>query len=196
MGNTSIPIQKNVSPSYPKTPEKISDYIVKNIWTYIQKPSDNNKNPSVVGSFNLTKTLRNYYNDEKDQHHPNAYKNSVYRLEEYLSKNYPNGNLYAQTRIVASYGMLQETFYDASSKNLAGFSVGNSNQPPEFLNEMNYSMQAYLQRFGNITPQYPGDNWVNGFENGWKDMLGKYNPGEHGYNTDVIKNSMSFLPIQ
>ena len=110
MGSISIPIQKNVSPSYPKTPEKISDYIVKNIWTYIQKPSDNNKNPSVVGSFNLTKTLRNYYNDEKDQHHPNAYKNSVYRLEEYLSKNYPNGNLYAQTRIVASYGMLQETF--------------------------------------------------------------------------------------
>ena len=51
MGSISIPIQKNVSPYLPQTSQKISDYIVKNIWTYIQKPSDNNKNPSVVGSF-------------------------------------------------------------------------------------------------------------------------------------------------
>ena len=69
----------------------------------------------------LTKTLTNYYNDENIIHHPNAYKNSVYRLEEYLSKNYPNGNSIRSNQDSSLlWNASINIFYYASSKNLGG----------------------------------------------------------------------------
>lgn len=202
LGSINMPasnIHINVWPNYyPNMPRKIANYITENIWMYIQKPTGKNKyRPVVVGNRSLTDILRNYYVKALEHNKTTAYNNSVSQLKDYLmSDDFPNGKLYAQTRIVASYGMLQQTFYDAHSKNIAGFSVSNPNQPPELLNEMNYSIKAYIKRIGIVINNNGGYNWSKGFENGWEEILSNYNPFESNYVIDVINNSKLFLPIQ
>ncbi|MEW6509305.1 MAG: hypothetical protein AB1432_16360, partial [Bacteroidota bacterium] len=205
MGTINIPSSHtNVSPiSYPNQPKKIGDFFVENIWKYIQRPNNDNSNlPKVVGSEtkktgNLTETLREIYDESVNNKEKNPLNKAVDSLKKYVkSDSFKVRNMYAQTRIIASYGMLQQTFYDAHYKKLAGFSVSNSNQTPELLNEKDYSMKSYTERIGKLTKKRTGNNWSDGYEKGWEKILKNYNPGEKGYEKDVLENSKSFLPVK
>lgn len=202
MGSVSIPsTHTNVSPiSYPNEHKKIKSFVVDNIWKYIQKPSDKNDNkPIVVGNSNgdLTTKLQEAYESYKKKKKPLTL--AVDSLKKYInSDKYKDGDKYAQTRIIASYGMLQQTYYDAATgkETLAGFKLSNSSQPPEFLNEKDYSLKSYTERIGRRTKNRAGNNWNEGYEKGWEKILDNYNHYEANYEKDVLNNSKSFLPVK
>ena len=106
----------------------------------------------------------------------------------------------AQTRIMASYGFLQLTHYNATDLNMYGFTKTSSTQPPEFLNDESYNFRAYSERMIKklkliIGTSLLSSNWTQGYEEIWSSVLKTYNPGEMNYNIAVLKNSQNYLPL-
>lgn len=105
----------------------------------------------------------------------------------------------AQTRIMASYGFLQITHYNATDWNLGGFGKKVANRNPELLNEYEYGFPAYVDRmahtlndaFGGPPPDH---DWPWGYENGWFVALSTYNKKEPNYVDRVFELSENYEP--
>jgi hypothetical protein len=137
------------------------------------------------------------------------------RFADFLKNDWNGGlkNVYAQTRIAASYGLLQNLYTTARSQGLSK----NNDDRPELLNEPQgfiYNIYYYMFLFENNNgfPLSTNNNWVSsfknkpygsakpGFEEALKVIAYKWNPGEKDknnkpiYHVDVFKNMNNFLP--
>lgn len=203
MGSVTMPTSHtNVQPvSYVTSPKKISEYLIERIKQYIQYPREKNKyKPVFVGYKILTNELQKAFE---------YYKKTNKDIEDLLeltnmatdslkifinSKEFEDSEKYAQTRIMSSYGMLQQTFYNAHDSKLVGFSVSNQEQSPELLNEINFSLKAYKENMTKLLEKRSNNSWAEGYEMGWGNILDRYNKGETNYELDVLENSKLYLP--
>lgn len=110
------------------------------------------------------------------------------------SDEYEDGKLTAQTRIMSSYGLLQQTFFAASDNKIAEFSVSNEKLAPEQLNEIEYSLKAYKEKMTKVLKDKTGLSWEKGFEAELNGIFASYNPGEEKYTKDVLIFSKKYLP--
>lgn len=187
--------------NYIKSPVTVRDYLAGNPWHYV--------NTSRLIFFNdatITSHWRGYFTQLRENRPRlsrqslitqslavtmNAFRQGLFGRTEY--------NQIAQTRIMASYGFLQLTHYNATDLNLYGFTKTSTSQPPELLNDQSYNFPAYAARMliklnlviGRGLPQ---SNWANGYEKTWLEVLKTYNPGEKNYGIDVLSNSRNYLP--
>ncbi len=109
------------------------------------------------------------------------------RLSQYLRGTYMGGfeNRVAQTRIVASYGLLQLIYYCAISDDGYPFDqhstpVSDRLNPPERLNRsehfcMEFSLRHLKMKFELHERFYSEGNWTEGFERSWRIALNAYN---------------------
>lgn len=122
-------------------------------------------------------------------------------------------NLYAQTRISASYGLTQMLYTTAictkftqtgsryAPANSLFMKRSDGSSPPEKLNEINYLFPRYvdlmLQRLWTVLGKpasIPDHDWSMGFEEAWRRAFQMHNPFEAGYGQRVISLSQKYLP--
>jgi hypothetical protein len=208
----------NVNPTdYQRTPLKITRFLEDHLERYI-----NRSKMLVIGRQEytqpLTRDLKRIYKEVlllgfkgKDARDfaIEVMKNELHS-EEY-GDNY--SDLYAQTRISASYGLTQMLYTTAICTKFAQtgsrYTPANSlfmkrsdvSSPPEKLNEINYLFPRYvdlmLQRLWVVLGKpasIPDHDWSIGFEEAWRRAFQMHNPFEVGYGQRVISLSQRYLP--
>jgi hypothetical protein len=210
----------NVSPTpYEKTPQKITQFLEDHLERYV----DRNK-LLVIGKQDytkeLTRDLKRLYKECKDlglkgkaaANYAIEIMKNRFHWKEY-GDNY--NNLYAQTRISASYGLTQMLYSTAVSSSFeeTGSRYGSPHSkymkrsdsalPPEKLNEIDYLFPRYvdlmLQRLRKVLGKpitIPDHEWNGGFEKTWINAFQKHNPGEKEYGKKVLDISKNYLPQQ
>ncbi len=132
------------------------------------------------------------------------------QLVDYLKDKYKGGltSIPAQTRISASYGLLQILYETAVNEE--DYPHGLSNRP-ENLNELSglaYSLKYLLRMFNhnniefssnsNWSTQFTGDTYlkkpISGYEGALQVMVHFWNSGKKTYYNDVFNNMENFLP--
>lgn len=194
----------NAIPPYPTNPVKIGEYITENFKYYIRK-----KSRQVMYDAGLTEAWDKIYKilSEDKEKSKKILDNSIDSLKKYIL-NGKAGDIYgsiAQTRIVASYGFLNHTFYATTDGNnntgFSEFSKTNVDLPPEYLNDMKYFFPVYNEKMYWFMEhkgiQNPKSNcWENGFENAWKKTVHWHNPKEEDYENVVFGYINNFLPSE
>lgn len=118
--------------------------------------------------------------------------------EERQLANFEGGleNLYAQTRIASSYGLIQMMYHNATKK---GYDIKNNNAP-EYLNEVGtffpFAMDLHLENLGKVIdkPNITDSNWAEGFEQVLMRLFNKWNSYRDSYEQDIAKFSLEFKP--
>ncbi len=189
---------------YPTHPETIGQIIANNFSQYWLSSNVcyNNKTdqPNIYkfGGRDITSLFKGYYNNGEI-----TKKNAINLTKQTLKGNTTKYNIIAQSRIIASYGPFQQTYYNAFDWNLVNYYA--QNFYPEMLNEPNPGFDAYLLRIlrifskgvKNKFPQnvnFNGNNWVNGYEGTWYNYEKTYDSGINGYEDQILNYYFTFLP--
>ncbi|MDI6765499.1 MAG: hypothetical protein QME52_01535 [Bacteroidota bacterium] len=211
MGNgPAIPskdVHKYVKPigDYPRNQITIRNYLIANRYQYIKRDKLRFMNDDEITN------QWNYYYDSL--YKKGVWSDDIALQNEALSKavqllsdgiiGKKEYDWYAQTRIIASYGFLQLTHYNATDLNLNGFTKTSSTQPPEYLNEVSYGFPAYGERMYKhnqikqiVWNGLQVNNWPLGYEKTWESALNWYNHGEPNYEVDVMNNAKNYLPVK
>jgi hypothetical protein len=205
----------NVQPyDYQRYPVTISQYVGSRINQYYQRDEKNINRIKFLGKKvgeELTLRWETYYDRYckyfLDYNSSLASSLSLTLVESDLIQGRvrPGFDIAAQTRIVASYGLLQMTHYTATDKKLNGFLKTASDKLPENLNDHEELMPAYVQFTQYNIKKVLGDsppisNWTDGYEATWLKIAGWYNPltkpvrYNPKYGKKVMDNSKLFLP--
>jgi hypothetical protein len=193
----------NVHPvTYPINPISINIFIANNIWEYVQRATRRVfYSTEAAGRMNVYLTQRyNFYVTQNPRARNNFNRAVADLAERCRTGGFNELNRPAQTRIMSSYGFLQQTHYNAAEPGhqFGGFTRTAADHPPELLNEQNYNMPTYFERMDYYTSNNRinliGNNWNEGYERRWESALSFYNSGESGYQTAVLRNSLMFLP--
>ena len=104
-------------------------------------------------------------------------------------------NIYAQTRIFASYGLLQTMYETALNR---GF-VNNSFNIPEKLNINDVSWPLTSKHLIKLLKEvldmeFNSNDWALGYENIFKAMAKKWNPWMTDYDLEALNNSKKYFP--
>jgi hypothetical protein len=192
---------------YPKNPITIRNYLADNGYRYIKR-----KKLIFIDDATITATWKTNFN-ELSKRRPKPTRRVLedeslsLTMESLRNKEIGKSEYdwYAQTRIMASYGFLQLTHYNATDgdegRGLYGFTKTSTTQPPELLNEVDYNFSAYGERMykdkntkKKVWNGLSDQNWPNGYEQTWLNALDWYNHGERDYEKDVMKNAKNYLP--
>lgn len=199
-GDPTPDTHTNIHPiDYPRSPIMIYSFLADNIREYISRRR-------IFYNTDEATELNRYLSNRNNLYELQDVENPFNQALDDLINQIRNGsfqalNRIAQTRIVASYGFLQQTFYDAvdPNKQFYGFTRTASDHPPELLNQQNYLMAVYVERLEWHTNrsgiELSGYNWDEGYEERWHRSLTSYNPGDANYHTNVMSNSLEFLPM-
>jgi hypothetical protein len=155
------------------------------------------------------KTMRDTYNkllkDARTDHPTNASEVAREDMIDYLKNKWMGKgavNMTAQTRLGASYGLLQTTYGRAARK--MGFPMVDptSTVCPEDLNDIDTNLSyciPYIARVIDGVTGFPtritSGNWELGLEETFKEHIWQpWNPYEPGYGADVLSRAGSYPP--
>jgi hypothetical protein len=103
-------------------------------------------------------------------------------------------NMYAQTRIFASYGLLQTMYETALNR---GYQEDSSHLPENLsINNIVWplAIKHLIKLLSEILEENNNNNWASGYENVFKAMAKKWNPWMTDYDLEVLNNSKKYLP--
>lgn len=102
--------------------------------------------------------------------------------------------MYAQTRIFASYGLLQTMYETALNR---GYKNDSSHLPEDLsINDIAcpLTIKHLIKLLSEVLVENNNNNWVFGYENIFKAMAKKWNPYMTNYDLDALNNSKKYLP--
>lgn len=109
-------------------------------------------------------------------------------------------NVWAQTRLASSYGLLQLTVGRAVDE--GNYPENNSSYAPERLNEtavfFNCAVQVQDSSLRRVLGANYGraGNWSRGFNDRMHELMHQWNPGRSGYADSIFQYSWSYFPTK
>jgi hypothetical protein len=207
----------NIKPrDYERSPRRMGEFLETYFHRYV-----NRQDRLVLGkkeyTSQLTKQLRRFFQDfvEWGLSEGSAVDQAIDVMKAYFHfKEFGlDYDLWAQTRISTSYGLVQllyatsvrSSFEETGDRYAAAGTIymerTDAGLPPERLNEHEFLLPRYvdwtlqhLRRAMGNPIEMPPDNWQNGFEEKWWRAFQMHNPGKTGYGQDVVSRADRYSP--